>query len=63
MPKDFTLRVDRFEIQIPVAEAVFAHYQEQFKRNTDGQKKRFTTLMKLMTAAYKHGVEDGKRFR
>lgn len=62
--KGFRLSVDGHEVTIPVDEALFAHYHDQFYRENGGtpqQKKRFATLMNLMRAAYKKGLADGKR--
>ena len=56
----FTLRVDGREQPIPVDETVYTHYTNQFKNKTDDQKKRRTTLFKLMEAAYKQGFSDGQ---
>lgn len=61
--KGFKLKVDDQTITIPVDEAIFTNYQNQFYREnpTVEQKKKFTTLMNLMRAAYKQGLRDGKK--
>lgn len=61
--KGFKLNVNGADITIPVDEALFAHYQNQFVRKTptDKQSKIFATLMSLMRAAYLKGCDDGKK--
>ena len=61
--KQFRLYIDDSVVNIPVDEALFAHYMNQFYREkpTPDQKKRLTTLLNLMRAAYTKGVADGKR--
>ena len=61
--KRFKLNVDGQNIFIPVDEALFIHYLEQFYREspTQDQRKRFSTLFSLLRAAYKKGVQDGKK--
>lgn len=61
--KAFRLNVDGHDVTIPVDEALFAHYRNQFTREapTAQQKLRFTTLLNLMRAAYKKGIADGKK--
>ena len=61
--KGFRLDVDGAQVTIPVDEALFANYQNQFWRQspTPQQKKKFGTLMSLLRAAYRKGVTDGKK--
>jgi hypothetical protein len=61
--KGFRLDVDNAQVTIPIDEALFAHYQNQFWRDnpTTQQKKKFGTLMSLLRAAYRKGVADGKK--
>jgi len=61
--KGFKLNVDGRDVTIPVDEAVFAHYMNQFYRETPTapQKQRFSTLLNLMRAAYKKGFAEGKK--
>lgn len=56
---NFTLNVDDEQVQIPVNKDIFAHYVNQFKTNTDNQKRRRATLVNLMRAAYLQGIRDG----
>ena len=61
--KQFKLTVANDEtVSIPVDEAIFTHYQNQFCRGNPSQlqKQRFNTLLNLMRAAYKQGIKDGK---
>lgn len=57
----FDLRMKGTNVSIPVDEQLFAHYVNQFPRNTQLQKNRFTTLFSLMEAAYRAGLADGKK--
>lgn len=57
--RDVKLYIDGETLSIPVDEVLFTHFNNQFKRNTDGQKARHTTLMNLMKAAYQYGVFRG----
>jgi len=59
--KAFKIKVDDQTVTIPVDEAVFVNYQNQFYREnpTGPQKQKFATLMNLMRAAYRQGQEDG----
>jgi hypothetical protein len=61
--KAFKLKVDDRTVTIPVDEAIFTNYQNQFYREkpTPQQRRKFTTLMNLMRAAYKQGVKDGRK--
>ena len=61
--KGFKLNIDGAQVTIPVDEAMFVNYQNQFYREkpTPDQKKRYLTLLSLMRAAYKKGVADGKK--
>ncbi len=48
-------------VSIPVPDDVYAYWHEQFVRTnpTPAQRKRFTTLMNLLRAAYGKGLNDG----
>jgi hypothetical protein len=61
--KGFKLEVDGNAVTIPVDEAVFVNYQNQFPRQspTPLQRKRFGTLMHLMRAAYQQGIVDTRQ--
>jgi hypothetical protein len=61
--RDFRLLVNGQEITVPVDEALFAHYTNQFSRKqpSERQQQRYSTLYNLMRAAYKKGVADGKK--
>jgi len=61
--KGFKLKVDDQTVTIPVDEAIFTNYQNQFYRDnpTKQQQQKFATLMNLMRAAYKQGLKDGHR--
>ncbi len=50
-------------ICIAVPEDVYAYWHEQFVRTnpTPAQRKRFTTLMNLLRAAYAKGQNDGAK--
>jgi hypothetical protein len=54
------VRVDGTRMPVLVPIKLFTHFTEQFVRSnpSDGFEKRYKTLMKLMEAAYKQGVED-----
>lgn len=60
--KSFKLNVNGVDVKIPVDEAIFAHYQDQFVRKspTEKQRQTFATLLSLMRSAYLKGSEDGK---
>ena len=49
--------MDREVVQVPVTDALCAHFFEQFVKGsgTEAQKARKRTLMQLMAAAYRHG--------
>ena len=54
------LRVDGQELKIPVAPETRAYFQKEFVRENPSklQREKYTTVMKLMVAAYKQGVVD-----
>jgi len=58
--KGFKLNVDGQTVTIPVDEAVFTNYQNQFYRDnpTKQQQQKFATLLNLMRSAYKQGKKD-----
>ena len=56
----FSLRVDGQEHSISVDPTIYTHFTNQFKNNTEDQKKRKATLFKLMEAAYRQGYSDGR---
>lgn len=53
--------IDGTAVYVPVSDAVYAHWDEQFVRPnpSDAQKKRFKTLMNVARAAYRKGQQDG----
>lgn len=57
-----TLNLDEKRIKIPVSKEVETYFKEQFVRPnpTPHQRKRFTTVMNLLRAAYQKGRADGK---
>jgi len=61
--KGFVLDVEGKKITIPVDEAIFANYMDQFYRvnPTSLQRNKFATLLSHMRAAYRRDVSDGKR--
>ena len=61
--KGFKLKVDDSIVTIPVDEAIFTNYQNQFYREnpTTQQKQKFATLMNLMRAAYNKGRADANK--
>jgi hypothetical protein len=61
--KYIRVKIDNHEVGIPVNDAVYAHWKEQFLRETPTsmQKKRLATLMNVIRAAYLQGVQDGKQ--
>jgi hypothetical protein len=60
--KAFRINVDGDKLEIPIGEALFANYINQFYRKSpsDPQRHRHSTLMALVRAAYLKGVSDGK---
>jgi hypothetical protein len=58
--KNIRLNVDGQNVNVPVDEAVYAHWQEQFVRAspTPAQRKRFSTFMNVVRAAYQKGLKD-----
>ena len=63
--KAIRVKINDRDVHIPVDEAVYAYFNEQFTRPTPTpqQKKRFATLMNLLRAAYLKGHEDGSGSR
>ena len=61
--KSIRVTIDDADVRIPVDEAVYAYWQEQFVRKnpTPQQRKRFATFMNVVRAAYKKGVADGAK--
>ncbi len=57
------VEIDGRDVQIPVDDAVYQIWQEQFVRGnpTALQRRRFATFMNVVRAAYKKGHEDGRR--
>jgi hypothetical protein len=55
------LEIDSRIISVPVPDDIYAYWHEQFVRPnpTPTQKKRYTTLMNLLRAAYTKGQKDG----
>jgi len=60
--KSIRVDIDGETVNIPIDEAVYAYWQEQFVRPnpTPLQRKRFGTLMHVVRAAYKTGFDHGK---
>lgn len=54
------IKVDGRLVRIPVSSALKTNFQNQFSRPapTSLQKKKYQTVMALMVAAYKAGMED-----
>jgi len=61
--RELMLYVDGFDLTIPVDEALFAHYRNQFARKctTEKHRRAFATLLRLMRAACLKGHDDGKK--
>lgn len=61
--KAFKLKVNDKDVSIPIDEALFTHYQEQFYRPspTLQQRNKFATLLNLMRAAYIQGQKDANK--
>lgn len=63
-PKGRHIRVeiDGETVKIPISEEIYAYWHSQFVRPnpTPQQRKRFTTLMSVVRAAYKEGVNRGQ---
>jgi len=59
--KHIRITINDRNIMIPVSEAVYAYWDEQFVRPnpTAPQRKRYATLMNVVKAAYVKGLEDG----
>ncbi len=58
--KYFKITVEGKTVQIPVAEAIFVNFQNQFKNGTSDQRHRLKTLQKLVEAAYRHGISQSR---
>ncbi|MBI5562061.1 MAG: hypothetical protein HY894_04300 [Deltaproteobacteria bacterium] len=60
--KHIRITVDDKTVHIPIDEAVYAYFTEQFAKSNPAaaQKKRFATLMNIARSACLKGVEDGK---
>ena len=61
--KAFKFDLDGSQVAIPLDDAVFINYQNQFYREspTPAQRKKFATLMALVRAAYTQGRIDGAK--
>ncbi len=61
--KSIRINVDGQNVNIPVDESIYAYFKEQFLRTnpTDGQRKKFGTIMNVLRSAYLKGVGDGRR--
>lgn len=59
--KNINVNVDNQTVAVPVLEILYTLFQEQFPNRTDDQKKRKKTLFQLMAAAYRKGLEDGRK--
>jgi hypothetical protein len=57
---DFRIDVDGKTVRIPVDQAVFVNFQNQFKKNTSAQQQRLKTLENLIRAAYLHGLHQSR---
>ncbi len=55
------LKIDSRILSVPVPDDIYAYWHEQFVRPnpTPIQRKRYTTLMNLLRAAYAEGQKDG----
>jgi ethanolamine utilization microcompartment shell protein EutL len=61
-PKEIRVKTADCDVVIPVTPADGTNYQNMFLRDTTRiGKERLAVLMDLMCAAYKKGVEDGRR--
>jgi len=56
-PHNIRVEIDGEMVRIPVSAEVYAHWHDQFVRPsaTSLQRKRFSTLMNVMRAAFKEG--------
>lgn len=56
-----TIKVDGTDVTFQVPSAIKAYFNEQFVRDkpSQAQKKKYTTLMRLMELAYKAGQSKG----
>lgn len=54
--------LDGTKVEIPVGDDVKAYFDAQFLRDspTKQQRQRFGTVMSLLRAAYRKGLEDGR---
>jgi hypothetical protein len=59
-PRHIRAQIDGELVKIPVSEEVYAYWQEQFVRSnpTHQQRKKFSTIMNLIRAAYEEGLRQ-----
>jgi hypothetical protein len=59
--KPIKVTIDGKRVSVYVDEQTFTNFVNQFKANTKDQKDRKSTLMKIVTAAYKQGFNKGQK--
>ena len=61
--RPITVTIDGQQVRIPVDSEIRAYFNEQFTRQNPSklQRKRYVTLMNLISAAYKQGKADAKK--
>jgi hypothetical protein len=61
--KRVDLKIDDRLVSIPVDADLYAYFKTGFVRQNPStkQKSEYATLMGLMVAAYRKGIEDGKK--
>jgi len=61
--KGIRINVDGNNVVIPVDEAIYVYFTEQFLRDnpTAMQRRKFATIMNILRSAYLKGVADGRR--
>jgi hypothetical protein len=61
--KRVDLRINDRLVSIPVDADLYAYFKSRFVRQNPSQKQKseYATLMRLMSAAYLKGCEDGKK--
>ena len=55
--KYFRFKIGDQTIRIPIDAELKANFHNQFKKNTEDQMKRYTTLTNLVRAAYRAGLK------
>ena len=61
--KSIRIKIDGKDVYIPVDEAVYAYFEEQFLRKnpTPLQRKKFATITNVLRSAYIKGIEDAQK--